>query len=417
MYLQLAVSSWQKHQSAWAASTNAHIDQMNAHASANAAQIKENARKARKDLENTMASWDHKVAKFRTGSANARSKLSAQFAAQGKATSAWANNKIKGLVASTAAQFNDVESKMAKNRAEVDGALKAAVMRFAAALNAQKAEEKMRVAQVGARMHQLKSETEAKVKQMESGFKTQLISLSSTVKEQVSKVNSRIDDAAATVRSDQAAQAKVNSNVNAEMSRMIKLGNDRYKKHLVNNMKMQNKISADQAETDEKINKMAMAFNAALAGVRKQLKKDRAHAEGQLQKQTSAVWDQLKKNQAMQAHKNAAMKAEIRRVRLDAMDALRKVCTLLSCRPVQWGIAVLHVAIIVWRSLYDDSYVRRPRRTSSARSTSWVRLWLPTTRRLTRRSRRSQALCTRTLRRTGRAVSSWLPSRRPTSSR
>merc|ERR1719454_1591289 len=322
--LALAVSSWQKHQSAWAASTNAHIDQMNAHASANAAQIKENARKARKDLENTMASWDHKVAKFRTGSANARSKLSAQFAAQGKATSAWANNKIKGLVASTAAQFNDVESKMAKNRAEVDGALKAAVMRFAAALNAQKALEAKRFAQEEASIAATKAETEAKVKQMESGFKTQLISLSSTVKEQVSKVNSRIDDAAATVRSDQAAQAKVNANVNAEMGRMIKLGNDRYKAHLVKNMKMQNKISADQAETDEKINKMAMAFNSALAGVRKQLKKDRAHAEGQLKKQTSAVWEQLKKNQAMQAHKNAQMKAEIRRVRLDAMDALRK---------------------------------------------------------------------------------------------
>merc|ERR1719498_863500 len=175
-------------------------------------------------------------------------------------------------------------------------------MRFAAALNAQKALEAKRFAQEEASIAATKAETEAKVKQMETGFKTQLISLSSTVKEQVSKVNSRIDDAAATVRSDAAAQAKVNANVNAEMTRMIKLGNDRYKAHLVKNMKMQNKISADQAETDEKINKMAMAFNAALAVVRKQ----------------------LKKNQEMQAHKNAQMKAEIRRVRLDAMDALRK---------------------------------------------------------------------------------------------
>merc|ERR1712054_398237 len=118
--LKLAVSAWQKSTNAWAAATNARIDRMNAHVAANAAQIKENAEKARKDLEVAMASWDHKVATFRTESKNARSKLSAQFAAQSKATRAWANNKIKGFVAATAAQFNDVETKMAKNRHDID---------------------------------------------------------------------------------------------------------------------------------------------------------------------------------------------------------------------------------------------------------------------------------------------------------
>merc|ERR1712159_392926 len=98
----------------------AHIDRMNKHVSANAAQIKENAKKARKDLEHAMHSWDHKIQNFRRDSNAARSKLSAQFAAQDKATRAWANNKIKGLVASTAAQFNDVETKMAKNRHDID---------------------------------------------------------------------------------------------------------------------------------------------------------------------------------------------------------------------------------------------------------------------------------------------------------
>merc|ERR1711865_335350 len=95
-HLKLAVSAWQKSTNAWAASTNARIDRMNAHVSANAAQIKENAKKARKALEVTMHHWDHKVANFRTSSKNARSKLSAQFKAQSKATRAWANNKIKG---------------------------------------------------------------------------------------------------------------------------------------------------------------------------------------------------------------------------------------------------------------------------------------------------------------------------------
>merc|ERR1711970_1279654 len=74
-HLKLATAAGQK-------STNAHIDQLNKHAAANAAQIKENAKKARKDLENAMGDWDHKVATFRETSANARSKLSEQFKAQ-----------------------------------------------------------------------------------------------------------------------------------------------------------------------------------------------------------------------------------------------------------------------------------------------------------------------------------------------
>merc|ERR1711959_336095 len=142
--LAMAVKGWQTATAAWASSTNARIDRMNKHVAANAAQIKENAKKARKDLEGAMHSWDHKINNFRRDSKAARSKLSAQFAAQDKATRAWANNKIKGLVASTAAQFNDVETKMAKNRHEIDMALKQATMRFEAALNAQKALEAKR---------------------------------------------------------------------------------------------------------------------------------------------------------------------------------------------------------------------------------------------------------------------------------
>jgi len=102
--LRMAVKGWQTATAAWAASTNARIDKMNKHVAANAAQIKENAKKARKDLEGAMHSWDHKIANFKRDSKAARSRLSAQFAAQNKATRAWANNKIKALVASTAAQ-------------------------------------------------------------------------------------------------------------------------------------------------------------------------------------------------------------------------------------------------------------------------------------------------------------------------
>merc|ERR1712100_712843 len=169
--LRMAVKGWQTATSAWASATNARIDRMNKHVAANAAQIKENAKKARKDLENAMHSWDHKIQNFRRDSKAARSRLSAQFAAQGKATRNWASNKIKMLVASTAAQFNDVETKMAKNRHEVDMAVRRATMRFQASLNAAKALEDKRFASTEANIAQLKRETAAKVDAASSQFK------------------------------------------------------------------------------------------------------------------------------------------------------------------------------------------------------------------------------------------------------
>merc|ERR1711988_967945 len=323
-HLKLAVSGWQKSTNAWAAATNARIDRMNKHVAANAAQIKENAKKARKDLDVAMKAWDHKVNNFRTESKNARDKLSAQFAAQSKATRAWANNKIKGMMAQTASQFNDVETKMAKNRHDVDMALRQATQRFEAAMNAAKALEDKRYAENVANIQAAKEEAAAKVDAASAEFKVQLLTLSSTVAEQVSKVNDRIDSTAAVVRSDAAAQAKINSNVNAEMTRMIKLGNKRYKEHLKDDMELQNLISKDKAETDEKLDKLALEFNSALAAVRKTLADDRKHSEDQLKKQTSAVWSKMYANQAAQEKKNAEMEANTRRMRLDAMDAVRE---------------------------------------------------------------------------------------------
>merc|ERR1719446_1700527 len=280
--LRVAVTAWQKATNSWAASTNARIDTMNKHVAANAAQIKENAKKARKDLENAMNSWDQKIANFRRDAKAGRSKLAAAFAAQDKAQRAWANNKIKTLVANTAAQFNDVENKMAKNRHEVDMAIMHAAKRFAAALNAAKALEDKRYAQTVANIAAAKKEAIDRVSAAKKEFKVRILQLSSVVKEQ---------------------QAKVNSNVNAELGRMIKLGNKRYAQHLKNDAELHRLIAKDKAETDAKMNKMAEAFNAALAGVRKQLAKDRAHAEHALKKATSGVWSALWKNQRMQAKK------------------------------------------------------------------------------------------------------------------
>merc|ERR1711871_1249828 len=95
-----------------------------------------------------------------------------------------------------------------------------------------KALEDRRYTETVANIASAKREAELKVKSASSEFKVGLLELSSVVKEQATKVNNRIDTAAGVVRSDAAAQAKVNANVNAEMTRMIGVANKRYKSHL-----------------------------------------------------------------------------------------------------------------------------------------------------------------------------------------
>merc|ERR1711881_716994 len=321
--LRLAVSAWQKQTAAWAASTNAKIDRANRHVAANAAAITENAKKATKDLNNAMNSWNHKIARFSAGEKAANSKLGRQFKAQDKATRAWATNKINAMVASTGAQFAKVETKMAKNRHEIDMALKAAVMRMEAALNAQKALEDRRYAQTVRNIQAARDEAKAKVAKATTEFKMGLLNLQTTVRRQATKVNNRVDAAANVVRKNRAAQAKVNNNINAETRRMIKLGNKRYKAHLKHDAELQRLINKRQVETTRKLNKMSDSFNAKLNAVRKTLARDRKHAENRLTKETAKVWAAFNTQRALQAKKNAALEAATRRMKLDAWRNIR----------------------------------------------------------------------------------------------
>merc|ERR1711959_704250 len=320
--LRLAVSAWQKTTAAWASATNAKITRANRHVAANAAQIIENAKKARQDLQNAMGSWNHKIARFAAGEKAANSKLGRQFKAQNKATRAWATNKINAMVAQTGAQFNRVETKMAKNRHEVDMALKAAVMRMEASLNAQKALEDKRYAQTVRNINAARAEAKAKVAKATTEFRIGLLALRASAEHQNTKLNNRLDKAAGVVRSNRAAQAKVNNAVSAEMKRMIKLGNDRYKKHLKADAELQRLINKRQAETTRKMNRMASSFNGALRKVRATLARDRKHAESRLQKATAGLYAKLAANMAAQRKKNHALAAATRRMRLDAMDAV-----------------------------------------------------------------------------------------------
>merc|ERR1719287_216086 len=137
--LATQVAAQQRAMAALKSKVNARIDQTNKHVAANAAQIKEDAKAARKALEKAMNIYDKKTANAREEAQKGRSKLGAQLAAQDKSVRQWANNKLKIVVASTAAHFRRVRAKMAADRAHADALLKSTTSRMTASLNAEKA--------------------------------------------------------------------------------------------------------------------------------------------------------------------------------------------------------------------------------------------------------------------------------------
>merc|ERR1712216_542061 len=255
--LRIAVKAQQRSMAAYKSAINARIAQTNKHVAVNAAQIKENAKAARKALEGAVSKFDKKVANARAEAAKGRSKLAAQLAAQDKATRQWANNKLKIVVAKTAAHFRRVRARMARDRHHADMALKSATSRMTASLNAFKALNDRRFAKTVRDIANARREAAARVKAARAEFKVGIYALTATVNAQVQKTNKRISDLSGVVGKNKLEQAKVNANVNAEVKRMIALGNKRYKEHLKKDHELKRLIDRNKAENTARMDAMA----------------------------------------------------------------------------------------------------------------------------------------------------------------
>merc|ERR1711871_1854533 len=276
------VLTQQRALAATASAVNARIDQTNKHVAANAAQIKANAKKAADDPAHAVNKYDQKVANARAEAAAGRSKLAAQLAAQDKSIRQWANNKLKIVMAKTAAQFRRVREKMAEDRHHADMALKSASNRMTASLNAFSALNNKRFQKTVKDIASAKKEAKDRLDAASTEFKTSLRTLSSTVAEQVQKTNARIDQLSNTVDKNRVAQAKINANVNAEQKRMVALGNKRYNEHLKKDAELNNLIKSNKAATDKRMQAMAAHFTMELNAVKATMKKNRAHASHML---------------------------------------------------------------------------------------------------------------------------------------
>merc|ERR1719159_1352278 len=108
-------------------------------------------------------------------------------------------------------------------------------------------------------------------------------------------MNHRVSQLAGTVDENKEEQERKNRNTNAEMKRMIKLGNKRYKQHLKRDRELKALIAKNKAETDARMQGMANQFNGQLNKVRKQMKKNRKHAERMLAKKTQGLYKAISK--------------------------------------------------------------------------------------------------------------------------
>merc|ERR1712054_669132 len=299
------------------------IKSTNKHVSQNAAQIKASAKAARDALQAAVHKFDKKANNAREEAKKGRSKLAVQLETQDKNIRQWANNKLKVVMEKTAAQFSRVREKMAEDRHHADVALKAATGRMTASLNAEKALESKRFAENTKDIEAAKKEAAARVKKAEADFKTRILLLRSTVKRQVAASNARITALSGQVEKNKLAQAKINANVEAEMKRMIKIGNARYQEHLKKDKELKTLVEKNKAANDARMKAMAAHYTAELDAVRATMKKNRAHASKMLAKKTSALYGAIAESEKKQMAENHKLNAQLAQSRLDIANSLR----------------------------------------------------------------------------------------------
>jgi len=317
--MDAAVMTQQRAMAALKSATNAHIAQTDSNVAANAAQIAQNAKEAKDALDSQVSIFNTKVADAAALAKKGRSKLAQQLVNQDKAARAMATNKLLALVAKNQEQFQEVRQKMADERARVDAAIKAATARANSALEAQEALENKHFQESVKDIAAAKAEAQVAVDKAEAEFKTNLFSLTKTVEQQVTKTNNRINQVSDTVVKNKLAQADVNRRVNAESSRMVKLGQARYEEHLNKDKELKNLIDSNKNKVDKRMAQMKAHYLMELGAVEATMKKNRAHATKMLAEKSAALYASIHAAEVAQTKTNGEMRTQT----FEAANAIR----------------------------------------------------------------------------------------------
>merc|ERR1719181_1315710 len=165
--------------------------------------------------------------------------------------------------------------------------------------------------------------------------------LTSVVKHQVTKLNGRVTQLQGVVTKNRLEQARVNRNVNAEIKRMVKLGNKREMQLANNDKALRSLMAKNRASTNSKMMRLANNFRQRMTSIKTTMKHDRRHAERMLNKKTAGLYKTLMRNAKIQAAANQKLTEATRRARLDAADALRSSKKMFLKR-----LAGLHATVV-----------------------------------------------------------------------
>merc|ERR1719460_3423244 len=295
---------------------NARIRSTDKAVAMNSAQIVNNAKAAHAALEKMTNDFDTKVAKAAAGAKAGRSKLQQQLKDQDKKTRAWANNKLKVVIAENADRFNKVEKQMAADRERVDKAIAQATGRMTAALNAEAATRDAQFKKTIKDIAAARKEAKDRVKNMTTEFNSKILELRATINQQASAAKNRMTQLAGTVEKNKLAQAKVNANVEAEMGRMQKIGQARYEEHLKKDKELNDLVKANKAKTDARIKQMSSAYTMQLDSVRATMKKNRAHASARLAAKTAGLFSAISDAEKKQDAINKGLAKQTKQARL-----------------------------------------------------------------------------------------------------
>jgi len=335
-----AVLAQQRSLAALAQSTAAKIKATKKRIHTNAETIAANAKKARAELDHAMGNFNKKMANVEEEAKKGRSKLAAQAATQDKKFRQYANNKVKTIVAQTAAEFAKVRKQMAKDRAHADKAIADTSKRMDAALKAQAALNNRNFAKTVSDIAAAKKEANARVKAFTTSFKASILGLAGVAEAQIKTLDKRQAELAHTVENNKLTQARINDKVNKELNQMIAVGQKRYKAGLKKDRDLMKLMEKNAADTAARMARMKNTFMNGLDKIKAQMKKDRAHAEHALAKNTGALYATLKANAEAQDKVNKQISG-------DTVKAGKEAASQLKIAKDEWmeGIAKMHQKI------------------------------------------------------------------------
>jgi hypothetical protein len=195
--------------------------------------------------------------------------------------------------------------------------------KLSSALHAQSALETKRFASTVKDLAAAKQEAKDMVKKMRDHFKVQVLGLKATAKAQTTKLKEEVTKLRGTITKNKIEQLDVNRKVNAEIRRMTKLGNDHEATLAKKDKELSKLIKKNKEKNEKAMLDLTKQFNDKLQKIQERMKKDRAHHERQLSKETGALYSALAKNKKLQEEQNKEMNAARVRMELDAKDALR----------------------------------------------------------------------------------------------